>query len=276
MSLSLAAPDGYDIRARHPDRETFRQEYRSRSREIFGARLCRRDLRYGEARRETLDYFRVACACAPLVGFVHGGFWHANDKTDFAFVAKPFLEAGIAFAAINYPLAPQARLGTIVAAVGRAFAWLRVNASSLGVDPRRIVAAGHSAGGHLAASLLVAPRRPPGGIAGAIAVSGLFDLAPLLDSAVNAEIGLTREEADAHSPLRRIEDGRGALLLAVGGGETEAFRDQTRRFGKAWRDRHGGAEPLIVPDAHHYGMPLELADPRGPLFAAACGFVRRL
>lgn len=277
MVAEAGREDGYDIRGRHPDREDFYRLYRSRSEAVYGSRAVQRDLRYGPGPREVLDFFPPLNASegAPLLIFIHGGFWHAHDKSEFAFIAEPFVSQGVAVALLNYDLVPHVPLGGIAAQVSRACAWLHAHAAPLGIDAGRIVVSGHSAGGHLALAMLLAPGRPPEGtIHGAIALSGIFDLRPLLGSVVNRHLGLDETEARENSPLLQLRRSRAKLLLAVGDRETDAFIEQTRSFAKAWEARNGAAEYLGVQAAHHYSIVLRMAEPDSMLFRSAIRLLR--
>ena len=116
--------------------------------------LHARDLRYGPSADETLDLV-VPHTGAPLLVWFHGGYWRRFHKDDNTFVARGLGPHGIATAIVNYSLAPAAPLEEIVAQARRAVGWLRENARWHGADPSRIVVAGHSAGGHLAAMCAV-------------------------------------------------------------------------------------------------------------------------
>jgi carboxylesterase type B len=81
--------------------------------------------------------------------FIHGGYWRAFDKSDFSFVATPFVAAGLAVAVVNYDLCPSVPIATIADEVRRAARWIVREGAAHGAHPDRIVVGGHSAGGHL-------------------------------------------------------------------------------------------------------------------------------
>ena len=185
----------YNIRKRHPESPQHYARYEAESAAARAALGGRIDLRYGKAPGETLDFFPATRADAPLFLFIHGGYWRALDKRDFSFIAPPFVAAGIAVALINYDLCPKVTVETIVAQTCRAIGWTHGN-SMLPFNRQRLIVGGHSAGGHLTAMALAAEPRLP--IAAGIAISGVFDLEPLIKTNVNEQI----------APRRRARRGR--------------------------------------------------------------------
>ncbi len=137
--------------------------------------------------------------------FLHGGYWRMLDKSDFSFVAAPFVARGYAVAVVNYDLCPDVSIATIVDEARRAVAWLAREGAAHGANPDRIVVGGHSAGGHLAAMLFATDwaalglARDP--IAGAVSLSGVHDLAPMVQFSFNADFKLDAAEAARLSPV---------------------------------------------------------------------------
>lgn len=120
----------------------------------------RRDVPYGEADGEALLLDLLApdpppSSALPAVVWIHGGGWESGDKhVDLAESLGPVLvRNGFVSLSINYRLSDQARFPAQLHDAKAAIRWLRANAGDLGIDPERIGAWGHSAGGHLAALL---------------------------------------------------------------------------------------------------------------------------
>jgi arylformamidase len=222
-----------------------------------------RDLGYGRGAAERLHFFPAGNtnnAEAPLLVFVHGGYWQELTEAESAFAAVDVVARGWAFAALGYGLAPAHGLDEIVAMVRRGVRWLYDNADSLGVDRRRIVLVGHSAGAHLAAMCFgVLPVRA------AVLLSGLYELEPLLRTSIGAAIGLSPDEAHRNSPVRLLRAGMPALLAAHGDGEPTGFAEQQDLLVAAARKAGVPVEALVVPDRHHFDLPLAMADPADPL-----------
>jgi acetyl esterase/lipase len=121
-----------------------------------------REIAFGAGPLQRLDFYPAAGAMAPapLLVFVHGGGWKRGDKRNATGAAKiaHFTGRGYAFASVNYRLVPDARVEDQAQDVANAIARLIRDAKMLGVDPGRIVLAGHSAGAHLAALVATDPR----------------------------------------------------------------------------------------------------------------------
>jgi arylformamidase len=194
---------------------------------------CRRALPYAPGDGRTLNLFPPAvgrAGPAPLLVFIHGGFWRSLDADLFSFVAAGFVPFGAAAAILDYPLMPAVRLAEVVAACRDAVRFLHRNAGELGLDPRRFTIAGNSAGGHLVAELLDSGADLGGPVQGGCAISGLFDLEPVRLSAQNDSLRLTETEVAAFSPLRRDYRPAAPILVTVGGDETGEFLTQSADF----------------------------------------------
>ena len=200
----------YNPRATIPNGLALFAQWQLRAGAAREARNPRLDLAYGDSPAEKLDYFAApdaGGAGSPVLVFIHGGYWRALDKADFSWVAPPYLAAGISVAVLNYGLAPKTPMLEIVAQVRRAIAWIHERADELGADNGRIFCSGHSAGGHLTAMMLatdwstVAPGLPSSPLAGALTISGVFDVEPLTHAEfLRHDIGLDADAARALSP----------------------------------------------------------------------------
>ena len=215
--------------------EPFLEAYVARSRDAETRFRCQKNLPWGERPDEIFDYFPAASANAPLLVYIHGGYWQEHSKDESLFAAPDCVANGIAYAAIDYTLAPQASVGFIVEQCRRAIASLHRQASALGFDARRIYVSGNSAGAHLAAMLLVAGWQAAYGlgddvVAGAVLLSGIYDLEPLMGTYIDAALHLTGEDVAALSPMR-LKPGRPVrTIVAWGDNETAEFKRQSRAF----------------------------------------------
>jgi arylformamidase len=242
-------------------------------------RPCLVDLPYGDTAGEKLDLFPARHDGAPLLVFIHGGYWRSLDKGDFSWLAPPFVNHGVSVALLNYGLAPHTPIEDIVRQVLRALGWLYRGADRYGFDPKRIVVAGHSAGGHLTAMAMAAlwPQYaadlPADLVKVGMSISGVHDLEPLVYAPfVNADLQLDVARARRLSPIHMPPATNAPLYTAVGGLESSEFLRQNRLLGKAWPDVF--ARDIPMPGFNHLTVVDELANPASPLFDAAMAMVR--
>ena len=263
----------YNLRAAVPEHLTYFERYERASAALRARWPGRLDLAYGATPRQAIDLcLPRGATAAPLLVFIHGGYWQSRDRKDFSFVAGPFLERGAAVALLGYDLAPEVRMDTIVAEMRAGLAWLYREAPLHGCDPARLHVAGHSAGGHLAAMALATDWRtfglPENLIKGVCAISGVFDLEPIRRCYLNDVVGLDAGEARRNSPLHQELHGRCPVVVAVGELETEAFHEQSRAFA-ARLEREGWPSRLLVQSGvDHFGIVMSMAEADAPVVEA--------
>jgi len=200
-------------------------------------------LKYGPSERQALDIFWPGSGDAPLAMFIHGGYWQALDKDWFSHLATGFLAHGIALALPSYDLCPQVSLELLTEQVRKAAAFL------IKRHGRNVYATGHSAGGHLTAMLMAtdfSARGLPGKVHSGYAISGLFDLEPLVETSINTALLLDVARARALSPLH-LPAPDGTLHAFVGALEGEEYTSQSRRIAEAWHGTWG-----LIPGANHF------------------------
>lgn len=249
----------YNNRQAVPTYEAIASRRRQLSEHVRRSRQFHADLAYGPGARQRLDVFPAKIAGSPLLAFIHGGYWQTNDKEASTFLVEGPLERGIAVALIEYTLAPEADIDSIVGEAGCAVDWLLANASELGADPRRLYLAGHSAGGHLTAMMLERP------IAGALAISGLYDLEPIRLCYLNEKLRLTEKAAFRNSPKEHPPQKCPATIVAVGANELPELVRQSREYGERLVSRGLPVEYVELPGHDHFSILDELAQPRGAL-----------
>ncbi|MBL1082663.1 alpha/beta hydrolase [Streptomyces actinomycinicus] len=252
----------YSPSSRVPSLDAYLREYARLSEAARRDRPVRASLAYGPHPAELLDYFPGAGpGCPPLLVFVHGGNWQALGRSESAFAVPPLLEAGAAVAVIEYGLAPGVGLDAMAGMVRRSVAWLLGHADGLGFDPRRLHLCGTSAGAHLAAmALLPGPSDGPdvsARIAGAVLLSGMYDLEPVRLSYVNEALRLDEAGARRNSPLHRLPARLPPLVVARGGNETEEYVRQHDRMVRALRFRAAVRE-VVAERRDHFDLPYDL------------------
>ena len=218
----------YNNRALVPDHPAVMQGWRERAE---AARLDHppRQIAYGSGEREVMDLFEAAPG-APVAVFLHGGYWQALGRDWFSGIAPSLMAHGVSLAIPSYDLAPAVRLGRILSQVRSAVEAVR----DLSPTRARPVVFGHSAGGHMAACMLSEGRA-----GAAVAISGIFDLAPLIPTSLNDALGLDAREAAALSPVNwpvpnGSTPGGTVLDCLVGGDESAEFIRQSRMMADLW------------------------------------------
>lgn len=228
-------------------------------REGLGAR-ARLGLPYGPGARNRFDLFRPEGASRGLMVFIHGGYWRAFGREDWSHLAGGALTRGWAVAMPSYTLAPDARIADIVQEMRAA-----VDAAAAEVPEGPLVLTGHSAGGHLVARLACADMEfaAAGRLARVLPISPVADLAPLMQTNLNADLHIDAAEAAAHSPvLQALRPGVTAHVW-VGAKERPAFLDQARGLARAWV-----ADLTIAPGRHHFDVIDGLTGTQGALTRA--------
>lgn len=243
----------YNNRAMVPEHPAIFERWRRESLVLREITPCTLDLAYGTELRHKLDVFHAKDPRGTLV-FIHGGYWRSLDKSDFSFVARPFIDAGLSVVAINYRLCPSVSVSDVVEDCRQALAWIITNGTAHNLPVERIALAGHSAGGHLVAMLYATDWRQrqcdAGCIIGGMALSGVYDLDPLMHCSMNEDLKLNHHTARAASPIKLESTLTVPLHLAVAAGESPAFRTQSRQLSAAWPNIC--ASPEEVKDANHF------------------------
>ena len=237
------------------------------------------DLAYGAAGpRQTLDIFSPETKGAPILVFIHGGYWIFNSKDSRRFPAREFVPRGIAWVPMNYRLAPTVPMGEIVADVRNAVQWLYHHAAEYGCDPERIYVSGNSAGGHLTAELLSDdwPDQyglPADVIKGACAISGLYDLEPLLECEPNEKLRMDLETARRYSPIYHLSAPPTPVITACGADESAEFRRQTGAYAEVLKKAGHAVTHIEVTGHDHFSVIGEIANPESPLFRAVTSMI---
>jgi arylformamidase len=260
----------YNNRARVPGHAAIFESWKSASAVARAGSPAELDIAYGQGAGETLDVFPAAAPGAPVLVFIHGGYWRSLDKSDFSFVAPAFTAAGAMVVVPNYALCPAVTVEHITLQMAAALAWTWRNAARFGGDPGRIAVAGHSAGGHLVAMLLSCRWKQLGEdlpgqlVGGGLSISGLYDLEPVRHAAfIQGDLRLTPAAVRRLSPAF-FPRPKGKLYAVAGGDESDEFLRQNRLIRDVWGPT---AVPVCetVSATNHFTVLKGLADPAARL-----------
>jgi len=252
----------YNNRARVPENPVLMAGW-ARDAAAYREQLAPQSIRYGPSARNTIDFF-PSDSEGPIVVFIHGGYWQALDGSFFSHCARGLNAHGIGVAVPTYDLCPDVTVDDIIG-------QMRTASRQLARLGRPLVLSGHSAGGHLSACMLATdwqaldPSLPKQPVIAAYTISGLFDLAPLVETSINKALRLDQQTAKAASPLSWKPPAQGSLDAVVGGNESAEYFRQSKTIVERW-----GRAPIptrfgIVPDANHFTAIAPLADPDSPM-----------
>jgi arylformamidase len=264
----------YNNRARIPEYREIVARWQATSAVDRNAARAALDQPYGDGERQRYDVFHAGPADAPLIVYIHGGYWQMGSRQDTAFIARALTAAAIDVAVPSYTLCPQASVMQIIDELRRCVAalWTRTG--------KRPIVVGHSAGGHLAAALLATdwgrmPGVPADLVRAGCAISGVFELAPLIATTINAAMRLDPQTALDASPLLWAPPPPGRVLVAaVGGDETPEFHRQSRAVTERWGRAGVATEFLAIAGANHFTIVDELTRPDSALFARVVALAR--
>jgi len=262
----------YNNRARVPENPAIIAGW-ARDADAWRERHAPRVIPYGPGARNSIDFFQ-GDGEGPIVVFIHGGYWQALDSSFFSHLARGLNAHGISVAIPSYELCPGVTIDHIIRE-------MRMATRELARLDRSLVMSGHSAGGHLAACMLATDWQghdaslPGDPVISAYAISGLFDLGPLVGTSINKAMGLNDATARAASPLFWKAPARGSLDAVVGENESGEYFRQSRTIVEQWGAAGTATRFGVVPDANHFTAIAPLADPGSPMVGRLMELARR-
>jgi arylformamidase len=213
--------------------------------------------RYGESEAEVLDIFAPPGARnAPVMVFVHGGAWIRSTKDDASFPAPIFNGRGAIYIAVNYASLTSVRMPEMVEQCRRAIGWVIRNATNIGANPQQVFLSGHSAGAHLSGCMLTTDWGARGmtanPIRGALLLSGLYELHPVVLSSRRAYVHLTEDEVNDLSPIRHLHRVKPPITIISADEDSPEFQRQSKVFAAALDAMGLLATHEILFNANHF------------------------
>jgi arylformamidase len=263
----------YNLRASVSDFAGYMEWYVTQCQKAREQLDCQLNVRYGPTLAERLNIFPATRPDAPILVYIHGGYWHSFSSKEFSFVAAGPVSAGVTTVVVNYALCPRVTIDEIVRQNRAAVSWVYRNAHRSFGDPARIHVAGHSADGHLVAMLLITDWEgeyglPEDVIKGGCAISGLFDLTPFPYTYLQPKLQLTWDQILRNSPILHIPDSAPPLIITYGSKEPPEMQRQSNDFLRAWRERGLKRDFLPQPGKNHFSAIDGFIDADSPLCSA--------
>ncbi|MGL4634857.1 MAG: alpha/beta hydrolase [Beijerinckiaceae bacterium] len=261
MTFDLEAE--YNNRARVPEHPAIiaawvkdAADYRA----ACGSRLSR--INYGPRERQIIDVFapeKPDPKALPVM-FIHGGYWQSLDPSFFSHLAKGLNAHGITVCMAGYDLCPDVGMAEIVEQMMDAAKTIHRTFK------KPLVVTGHSAGGHLAACLVatdwreIDPKLPANMTSSGLALSGLFELEPLVPTSVNTKLGLDIQAARALSPRLWVPPKDRTFDMWVGGDESQEYHRQSQTLAAVWQASGNRTEYVSLAGTNHFTVINPLAE----------------
>jgi arylformamidase len=259
----------YDNRSRVPEHpEIFARWQREGAAYRAVAHNAKLGIAYGPSPRRTVDLFPAKDdEKAPLALFIHGGWWRSLEPSMFSQLAAGPNARGITVAVAGYDLCPNCSIADIIEQMRAAclMLWRKRR--------QRVFIYGHSAGGHLASCMVAtdwkafASDAPTDLVPAAYAISGVFDLLPLVQVSQNQDLRLDESEARRVSPLHWSVPAGRSLDAVVGALESSEFLRQSKTVAEAWRRAHALTRYEEIAGTNHFTVIDALNDPNSAMTA---------
>ncbi|MEM8731231.1 MAG: alpha/beta hydrolase [Pseudomonadota bacterium] len=262
----------YDVEASVPDFMAYANEYIAQSALARRSLPVHENVAFGPTLAEHADIFPARRPRAPVLIFIHGGYWRMLTAKEFSFVALGFVPHDVTVIVATYELCPTVSITEISRQMRSLVAWTARNISRFNGDPDAISVCGHSAGGHLSAMCALTDWStyglPASTIRSIVPISGLFDLEPISHTFLQSDLRISERDIAHASPQRLIRPCPVRMLLSYGTNEPAEFERHSEDFLTAWRSAGNHAARFALPGRNHFSAITDLADPNSEQVAA--------
>lgn len=240
---------------------------------------CILDFRYGPTIDETVDIFPADNPNAPIVVFIHGGYWRSLSSKDFSLIARGLVSNGITVVIPNYSLCPKVSISDITQQMRTFIFWLHHESHRYNGNKEQIFVCGHSAGAQQVGMLISTDWAgryglPTNIIKGGIPISGIYDLTPLFYSWLQPTLRLTYETILRQSPFYQIPKIAPPLLVSVGENESIEFKRQSADYLSEWQKNGFHGELEIQLGKNHFTTYRDLNNVDGPFCKSLIKFIK--
>ena len=254
----------YDVENSVPDFMVYANWYVSESARARHDFAFHANVPFGPTRAEHADIYPARRPGAPVLVFIHGGYWRMLTAKEFSFVASGFMPHDVTVVVANYDLCPGVSIPEIARQMRALISWCARNITAYHGDPRNLSVCGHSAGGHLATMCALTDWSdyglPTDTLRSVIPVSGLFDLEPISRSFMQPELQISDRDISEASPIRLMRPVPTHMLISHGSEEPAGFVSQSEAFLTAWREAGNTADIFALPGRNHFDAITDLGD----------------
>ncbi|XP_066593977.1 kynurenine formamidase [Prorops nasuta] len=231
------------------------------------------DVPYGDTNRTKMDIYGIDLPNdAPIFVYIHGGYWIELTKDSASFAVPVLVARGIKVICLGYDLCPNVKLADIVAQIKSGVE--RILADAVTSGSRCVWVGGHSAGAHLAATLIhddvwlkrIASKGYDQLLKGIALFGGVYDISPLQTVSFNELLQLTEDEIKAYSlskldatnemPIEGIK-----VILAVAGYEAPILKEQSVSYAMKLLTLVDHVEYIMLPKHDHFDLSEDLRKP---------------
>jgi arylformamidase len=218
------------------------------------------DIAYGDSKFQSFD-FLFAGETAPVIVFLHGGFWQMRSKDDFTFISPPLVEAGFSVAMLGYRLAPLANMNEIIQDVRNGIQAIMAHMKEKNIVSQKLWLLGWSAGAHL-----ISMAQDEDCVLGGTAISGIYDLEPMRHCYINEKLQLNEDASLKNSPILLQQNTSKPLDIFVGRSELPEMQKQSIDFATYRKSTNAEGVFKNIPEKNHYTIMDELTDKNGEIF----------